>query len=136
MRTDSIELNVFTAQVLSSQVNVILRFAVGDQHSNLSGVGSHAHVLFEIVLEDVVESHACNGSLDERRRQRSGTCATLTGMCEDLSWCFLLCRGGSPRRPAERPSLGGRSNAIRSLGRRCTEPDLKHPPRNICSNGF
>lgn len=61
--TNSIELNVFVAQVLSSQVNIILRFAIGDQHSNLSGVRSHPNILLEIILEDVVQSHACNESV-------------------------------------------------------------------------
>lgn len=63
LRTDSIELDVFATQVLSSLVNVVLGFAIGDQHSNLSGVGSHPDVLFEIILEDVVQSHACNESM-------------------------------------------------------------------------
>lgn len=44
-------------------MNIILRFPVGDQHSNLSRVRSHPNVLFEIILENVVQSHACNESM-------------------------------------------------------------------------
>lgn len=59
LRTDCIELDVFATQVRSSHVNVILGFAIGDQHSDLSGGRSHPDVLFEIILEDVVQSQAC-----------------------------------------------------------------------------
>lgn len=63
LHTDSIELNVFITQVLSSQMNIILRFAVSDQHSNLSRVRSHPNILFEVILENVVQGHACNGRM-------------------------------------------------------------------------
>lgn len=63
LRTNCIELDVFASQVLSSHMNIILGFAIGDQHSNLSRVRSHPNVLLEIILEDVVQSQACNESM-------------------------------------------------------------------------
>lgn len=44
-------------------MNIILGFAIGDQHSNLPSVRSHPDILFEIILKDVVQSHACNESM-------------------------------------------------------------------------
>lgn len=60
MLTNGIELNVLITQVLRVDNDIILGFAISDQHTNLSRVRSHPNVLFEIVLEEVVQSQTWN----------------------------------------------------------------------------
>lgn len=66
--TDSVELNALITQVLRVDNDVVLGFAVSDQHTNLSRVRSHSNVLLEIVLEQVVQSQACNADVTPSTR--------------------------------------------------------------------
>lgn len=58
--TDGIELDALITQVLRVDNDIVLGFAISDQHTDLSRVGSHPNILFEIVLEEVVQSQTCN----------------------------------------------------------------------------
>ena len=51
--TDGEDLNARVPQVLSADTGIILRFAVGDHHSNLLRVGTQPYIALEIVLENV-----------------------------------------------------------------------------------
>lgn len=73
---------------------IILGFAISDQHANLSSIRSHPNILLEIVVEDVVQSHACNEDIN-----LVGECAcrirsanASANIFKYLSWYFLLCR--------------------------------------------
>lgn len=59
-RTDGVQLDALVAQTLRVDVDVVLGFAVSDQHTDLQRFGSHPHVLFKVVLKDVVQSQACD----------------------------------------------------------------------------
>lgn len=58
--TDRIELNALITQVLRVGNDVVLGLSVSDQHTNLARLKPHPNILFEIVLEDVVQSQTCN----------------------------------------------------------------------------
>lgn len=58
--TNGIELNALITQVLRVDDDVVLGFAISDQHTDLSRGGPHPHILSEVILEDVVQSQACN----------------------------------------------------------------------------
>lgn len=55
--TDGIELNARVTQSLRIHYNLVLRFAVCNKDANLTRIGSHTHIWFEVVLEDVVQGH-------------------------------------------------------------------------------
>ncbi len=55
--TDGIELNVRVTKSLRIHYNLILRFAVGNKDADFTRIGSHTHIWFEVVLEDVVQGH-------------------------------------------------------------------------------
>lgn len=57
--TNGIELNALLTQVLRVDNDIILGFSISDQYTDPFRVRSHANVLFEIVLEDVVQSKTC-----------------------------------------------------------------------------
>lgn len=61
--TDGIELNARVTQFLRIHYNLVLRFAIGNKDADLTRIGSHTHVCFEVVLEDVVQGHTFGKTL-------------------------------------------------------------------------